>query len=264
MKKLHTIACAVLLVATPAAAQFDDPAPRSGVAGFSVGLFFNGSSAALDGSDEVDAGPGGTLALGYGFNDNLTAFVRGTGASVKPAGSAEGDSYTLAHADLGLRYSFASSRSALRPFVQAAVSGRAASSDSEGTQDIRGTGFTPGVGLAYFVTPKLALEVALSYTVGEFSERRVGDGDWTDMNDALKVDSARFDWGLSLAPLTARFGYDAIRGHRTCGAPRSFRGPPAGAPRSSGREPNCLIRPHTAATVRRTASPPPSLRLEGR
>ncbi|HVH12324.1 MAG TPA: hypothetical protein VM759_04690, partial [Longimicrobium sp.] len=130
MKKLHTIACAVLLAAaTPAAAQFETPAARSGVAGFSLGLFVNGSAATLDGSDEVDSGAGGSLALGYGFNDNLTAFIRGTGASIKPAGSDDADRYTLAHADLGLRYSFAGSNSALRPFVQAAVSGRAASFD---------------------------------------------------------------------------------------------------------------------------------------
>ena len=203
---LHSLACAAFLAcafSTTAAAQFDEPAARSKTRGVSLAAFVNGSAAALEGSDEIDAGRGATLSLGYGFTDHVSVFASVSGASVQPASPAGADDYALAHADLGLRFSFASPRAAVRPFVQAAVSGRAASFDlgSEGMLDIRGSGFTGGVGVAYFVSPRLALEAGLSYTVGKFGEGRLGGSDWVDLDDeALEIDTSRFDLGLSWHP----------------------------------------------------------------
>lgn len=203
---VHAIACAAVLacaLSTPAAAQMEEPIARSKTAGVSLGVFANGSAATLEGSDEVDSGGGVTLSLGYGFTDNVSVFASVTGASVQPESPDDASDYALAHADLGLRFAFASTRSALRPFVQAAVNGRAASFDfgNEGTVDARGSGFTGGVGLSWFASPALALEAGLSYTIGKFDEGRVDDSDWVDLgDDALEINSTRVDLGVSWHP----------------------------------------------------------------
>lgn len=202
---VRTLALAAALAATldtAAAAQIDAPgAQRSNTSGFHVGVFLNGSAVTLEDSDVVESGGGGSLHLGYGFNPNVSLFVRANAAEIQS--DEGGDSYTMAHFDLGARYSFASEASALRPFIQAAVSGRAFAADlgSEGTLEARGSGFTAGAGLEYFFTPAVALEAGLSYSFGEFNEGRLGGGEWVDFEDeAFSATSARVDLGVSFHP----------------------------------------------------------------
>lgn len=187
---------------TAAAAQIDAPgAARSNTAGFHAGLFLNGSSVKLEDSDAVESGGGGSLHLGYGITQNVSVFVRGNAAQIQS--DAGDDSYTMAHFDIGARYSFASAASALRPFVQGAVSGRAFSADlaGQGTLEARGPGFTAAAGLEYFFTPAIAMEAGLSYSLGKFNEGRLGGGEWVDFeDDAFNATSARFDIGVSIHP----------------------------------------------------------------
>ena len=188
---------------TTAAAQFDEPVvQRSSVAGFHLGVFLNGSAIQLDGSDVTESGGGGSVHLGYGMNENVSVFLRVNAASIQsdevPAGS-----YTMAHADVGLRYSFLKASQALRPFVQGAFSGRAVSIDlgSEGVLDARGTGLSAAAGVEYFVSPKVAFEAALSYSFGTFTEGRLDGGEWVDFSDeAFNATSARVDLGVSWHP----------------------------------------------------------------
>lgn len=204
---VRTLTLATLLAgaaAAPLAAQTDPdflPA-RSKTAGFHLGVFLNGSAAQVEDADEADSGGGLSLHLGYGVNDNFSLFARASGAAIQAEGFAE-DQYTLAHVDLGGRYSFGTTAAALRPFLQAAFSGRAASFDlgSEGMLDVRGSGFTGGGGLEYFVNPNLAIEGGLLFSFGEFNEGRLDGSEWVDLEDAsLDMNTTRFDLGISWHP----------------------------------------------------------------
>jgi hypothetical protein len=174
---------------------------RSNTAGFNLGVFLNGTALDVEDADEIESGAGGSVHLGYGFNQSIQIFTRIGAASIEPEGGA--DSYTVAHVDLGARYTFGSEMSALRPFVLAAVTGRAASFDlgDDDTIDLRGPALTAGVGLGYFVSPSLAIEGGFSFSFGEFNEGRLNDDDWEDLEDeAIKANSTRFDLGLSWYP----------------------------------------------------------------
>lgn len=186
----------------PAAAQFDEPEARSSTRGFNLGLSLSSAAAVVEDADEADSGGGLSLHAGYGFNDNVSVFTRLSAAAIQSEGF-EDDQYALAHFDLGLRYSFAGPGSALRPFVQGAYSGRGMSMDlgSEGQLDMRGNGFTGGVGLEYFVSPRLAIEGSFSYTAGELNEGRLDGSEWVDLEDAsMDLGSGRLDLGISWHP----------------------------------------------------------------
>jgi Outer membrane protein beta-barrel domain len=185
---------------TSAAAQVA-PASRSNTAGPHLGVFLNGSAVRVEDSDVVESGAGLGVHLGYGFGQNLSVFARVDAASIQPEGA--GDNYGLAHADLGVRYSFGAPSAAFRPFLQGAVSGRAVSFDmgSEGTLDARGAGISAGGGLEYFVSRSVAIEAGLSVSFGELTEGRVGGSDWVNLdNDAINITTSRFDIGLSWHP----------------------------------------------------------------
>lgn len=196
------LASAVAGTVAPAAAQFDEPAARSKTQGLNLGLSLSSTAAVVEDADEADSGGGLSLQLGYGFNDNVSVFTKLSAAVIKAEGF-EDDQYALAHFDLGLRYSFGGTGSALRPFLQAAYSGRGMSMDlgSEGQLDMRGNGFTGGLGLEYFVSPKLAIEGSFSYTAGELNEGRLDGSEWVDLEDAaMDLGSGRLDLGISWHP----------------------------------------------------------------
>ncbi len=199
---LAAMLAGTLTTAAAAQSAVPDPAPlRSKTAGFNLGVFLTGSAVQVEDSDQIDSGPGGTLHLGYGINQNVSFFVRIAAAEMQAEGG--GDSYAMAHADLGARYSFASPASALRPYVQGAFTGRGLAFDmgSDGTLEARGAGFTGAAGLEYFVTPRVGLEASLSYSIGKFSEGRLDGGEWVDFEDeAFDAVSSRFDLGVSWHP----------------------------------------------------------------
>ncbi len=189
-------------VSLPAAAQMDEPAFRSSTRGFNLGVSLSSTAAVVEDSDEADTGGGLGLRAGYGFSDNVSAFLGLAVAAIQSEGLVD-DQYALAHVDLGLRYSFGGPGSAFRPYVQGAYSGRAVSMDlgSEGQLDMRGNGFTGGLGLEYFVSPALAIEGGFSYTAGELSEGRLDGSEWVDLEDAaVDLGSGRLELGLSWHP----------------------------------------------------------------
>lgn len=199
-----TIAIRALAVAAVLAGTLSTPAlaQRSNTAGVNLGLFLNGTAAEVEDGDEIDSGGGITLHLGYGFSQSFQLFARATASNIESEGF-EDDQYALAHFDVGGRFSFGNTGSALRPFVQGAFSGRAASFDlgADGTLDVRGSGLSAGGGLEYFVTEALAIEAGLAWTFGEFTEGRVDDGDWEGLEDfSFEMNTTRFDLGVSWHP----------------------------------------------------------------
>lgn len=187
---------------TTAAAQLDGPAPASNTQGLNLGVFLNASAAQVEDADEADRGGGLSLHLGYGLNPNIALFSRLGVAAIQSEGL-EDDQFALAHFDLGLRYSFGTEAAPLRPFLQGAYSGRAASFDlgPDGMLDVRGSGFTGGGGLEYFFQPNLAFEGGLLFSFGEFDEGRLDGSDWVELDDAsIDMQTIRLDLGLSWHP----------------------------------------------------------------
>lgn len=203
--KIHTpvrlalLAC--ICAAAPAAAQ-DDAAPRSKTSGFTAGLHLNGSAIQLDGGEEAENGGGMGLALGYGVSNKVTIFARVDGAAVEYE-DGDGETFTLAHLDLGGRYSFGSASAALRPFVELSLQGAGISDEFEGSEvTVSGGAFGFGGGLEYFFSRSLALDVGLAISKGEFTTATV-DGDEVDLDD-LDIEegftTSRFNVGLSWHP----------------------------------------------------------------
>jgi opacity protein-like surface antigen len=184
----------VLLSGTPVAAQ-----RVADVSGVHFGVALNGSSIQLDDADFGDSsrenGGGLALLVGYNFTKSIGAFLSVTGASI----SDDGESYTLAHADLGGRFSFAGS-SAFVPYLQLAFTGLAAEDEVEGeTVEMSGTGFTGGAGFNYFFTPKLVLDLSFLYTKGEFNTIKIDGQSFSD-DDGLGVNTSRFNIGIAIYP----------------------------------------------------------------
>ncbi|MDX1493456.1 MAG: outer membrane beta-barrel protein, partial [Longimicrobiales bacterium] len=100
-------------------------AQESTTRGFTVGLHLSGASLSIENQERNDAGGGG-LTVGYGFNRKVTVFVQLDGAQFdeQSTGTVQGD-WTMAHADLGVRYSFANSLRSWVPYLQGAFGYRA-------------------------------------------------------------------------------------------------------------------------------------------
>ena len=198
---LLAAAAAGPLAATPAAAQLDPMPLRSSTTGFNLGLFLNGSAVQVENSDVVESGGGLGVHLGYGFSEAISVFLRVDVASIRSEDV--DDDYAMAHADLGARFSFGRPTSPVRPYLQAALGGRAFSWDTgpEGELQVRGSALSAGAGLEYFLNPDLAIEGGLHVSYGDFSEGRLDGGDWVDFGDeAFSATTTRFDLGVSWHP----------------------------------------------------------------
>lgn len=195
MPHFRSLLALSLLAATVSAAPVLAQEPTLyKTSGVQLGAYLSGTGATYDGSDETDSGSGLTLRLGYGFNERISIYAAGTGASME-----QGD-YTLGHFDVGARFLVSQAR--LRPYLQAAYTGRAASIDIGGeTLDIRGAGPSIGGGIEYAFGRAAALDVGLNYSLGSYSEGRLGGGEWEDFgSEDLSSTSARVDIGLIWRP----------------------------------------------------------------
>ncbi len=162
--------------------------------GLQLGAYLNGTGATYEDVDETDSGSGFTVRVGYGFGNRVSLFLAGTGSSM------ESGDYTMGHADLGARYLFSEAR--LRPYMQAAISGRAAIVDlGSETLEMRGVGPSLGAGLEFGITRSAAIDLGLNYTLGRYTEARFRGNSWEDLgNDGMKSSSARVDLGLIWRP----------------------------------------------------------------
>lgn len=147
------------------------PASRSDLRGFMLGANFNGGvvGRGLQGRNTTSAGFG--VTLGFGVSDRVTLFTRGDYA------------YRASYLDVGARYSFGGGSSALRPYVEAALTGAAtglrtgAFGEPAAERGIRSTAaaLTAGAGLEYFVAPNLAIDLGLGYSKGRWIHTEPGE-----------------------------------------------------------------------------------------
>jgi hypothetical protein len=166
--------------------------------GFHFGLALNGSAITIDDEDlgESDNENGGGLALtlGYNFTPKWGALLSLTGAAIS---SADGD-YTLGHADLAARYSFAAPKRTFVPYLEAGLTGiNAVSSDED--VELRGGGVTGGAGFNYFFNRHVALDLTFRFTWGELNTLKFGNVTISD-GDGIGVRTSRFNLGVAIFP----------------------------------------------------------------
>lgn len=197
---------------TPSRAEAQD---RSNTNKLFVGFALGGTSLELEGEDddgnlqtEREQGFGASLRLGYGFTSLFSLYIEGSGASI----DSEGETFTLAHGDIGARFHFGGPTRAFIPFLDLAFTSRAISvddfdfDDGQGPQtvdvEISGSGLSFGGGFLWFFNPKWALDVGLKATVGEFDTVKFDNISIS----GLEVDatSARLKVGVTWFPMSGR------------------------------------------------------------
>ena len=143
--------------------------------GLYIGMSLMGTSFEIpEFSDEGDTGGGLHLELGYNFNTNFALFLGLDGSSMDPD---VGDSYTLAHFDIGAEGRLGDFDSKFRPFLRASLTGMSAQYETpefDGDVDVSGAGLGIGVGLHYFPASKFALKLGYTHSWIEVSEVTFG------------------------------------------------------------------------------------------
>ena len=198
------------------------------------GLFFNGhfngTSAKYSDPDATENGGGAGFQVGYGVTRSFTVFF-GTDASRLSFGTKSvedpgnfridfEDKYWLKQLEIGGRYNFVSPTRTWVPFVSAAYLMPFGGSDftlydmssgsPENPQDgefnlKKGSGATLGVGLDYFFSEKLALNVAASYSPVKFKEIEIkSQGDSFTDTIETKFNLTRVNFGFSWFPQLGR------------------------------------------------------------
>ncbi len=184
-----------LLLLAPAAAS----AQASTTRGLSLGAHLMGTSLTVENGDAVGGGGFG-LRLGYGFNRIVTGFVHVDGSRIDlESGSTIVGQWDLAHAEVGARFHFANSLRRWVPYLEASAGGRSVSvsdasvnGEAAGKISFSGGAVTFGGGLSTYLTRKVALDLSLKFTGGEFTKVDVGN---LSVN-SLDIDAASFRFGV--------------------------------------------------------------------
>lgn len=191
-------ALAAALLASPAEAQ-----RRPDTHGLNVGAALNGTTFKID---DPDVGPtdrkngmGATVSVGYNFIPMLGVFLSGTRARLT-----NGQDFTLDQGDVGARLSF-SGKTAFVPYVEAAYTALKAKGDDPvaGETKLTGRAFTGAAGLQYFFSTKVALDLNLRFTTGEFTKIE-SSGNEFSLGDGLNMKSGRVNLGVAWYPLAVR------------------------------------------------------------
>ena len=187
---------ALVLAAAPALAQ------RSTTSGLFLQVSADGQSLAFneDDFDETDDGGGLGLRAGYGVSRVVSLYAGVSGARVD--GETNGvinDTYDWTAGELGARLHLLPS-ARLVPYLDVALRGVAATYD-EADLEFRGGGVAFGGGLAYYVSPTVALDAALRLGGGGFDEVQGGALSLEIDPDDFGYGEGRLSLGLTVFPL---------------------------------------------------------------
>lgn len=174
---------AVAAAFTAGSASAQAGADQSSTRGLGVGLSFNQSAMGVNAPSRENTGSGVGVAVGYGVNEHLSFFARTNYA------------YRSSHLDAGVRYSFGSPRAALRPYAELAAT-RVGSAPSEALRR-SGYGATAGVGVEYFFSRKLALDVGVVHSEGRYTSQEV---EGKPLDGTVRFTSSRLNVGLKWRP----------------------------------------------------------------
>lgn len=186
------LATVVLLLVVPDGAEaqarrWSDPT------GFHVGLNVNGAALAFEGGGDAETGGGGGLVLGWGFTNLLTLYLEISGAELDLANGS--DTYTLSHADLGVRFNFRDGGKRWRPYALVGFGARAAGMDILGDLfTISGSSLNFGGGVAYFFSRKISADVGFKWNAGDFTEAEYRGATLAIEESAV---SSRFSLGVN-------------------------------------------------------------------
>jgi hypothetical protein len=169
--------------------------------GFFVAPHLLGASLEFE-DEEAESGGGAGLTIGYGFTRMFAAFFTIDGADIDIREPGISGDYTLGQADLGVRFNFRSETQKAIPYIEVALTGRAAETTDDGV-DIRlsGGAFTLGGGLNYYFQQKLAVDVGLSFSGGRFEKLEI-DGDEVPFEE-VDATGTRFRVGLTWYPFAS-------------------------------------------------------------
>lgn len=169
------------------------PASRSDLRGFMLGASFNGGVAGHGYAPSSRGSAGFGVTLGFGVSDRVTLFTRGDYG------------YRTTRLDVGARYSFGGASSALRPYVEGALTGAAtglrtgAFGEPAAESGVRSTAaaLTVGTGVEYFLAPNLALDLGVGYSRGRWIHIEPGD---EQVRGGSDFSTPRFNLGIRWRP----------------------------------------------------------------
>lgn len=192
---LLTAATMALVHAAPVSAQ------QSTTRGFVVGAHLGGASIKVEDADRANGGGGGIL-IGYGLNRTITIYGQFDGATFDVENPDVEGTWTMGHADIGVRFHFANSLRTFVPYLQGAFSARVVSvSDIPASNPLSGEdvslsggAFTFGGGLMLYAKQTLAFDLGLLFSGGEFTDVTVGNTTVTGFD--ADADSSRFNIGI--------------------------------------------------------------------
>jgi hypothetical protein len=192
-------ALAAFVLSTPARAQ------ESTTRGFNLGFHVTGSALDIEGGTDRADGAGAGIVIGYGVNRTIMPFLQLDGGGfMVDDGAVEGE-WGMGHADLGVRFHFASTLRNWVPYLQAALSGRAVSVDRARIENttydkatFSGGGFSAGGGIMIYPWETVALDLQLILTGGDFTEIKVDNVTVSGLE--IEANSSRLTLGMSWWP----------------------------------------------------------------
>ena len=196
---LPLAALAVFALTPPAAAQ------ESTTRGLNLGFHLASSALKLEDGDDESTGGGAGIVVGYGLNRTVMLLFQLDGIlfDVEDA-DVEGE-WTMGHADLGVRFHFASTLRKWVPYLQVAATGRAVTvndaqvgNDTDAEVTFSGGGLSGGGGLMVYLKETLALDLQLMLTGGQFTDVKVDNVTVSGLE--IDATSSRLSLGLSWWP----------------------------------------------------------------
>jgi len=180
---------------TPLAGQ------KSTTRGLNLGFHLQAASLSVEG-EAGDGGGGAGIRVGYGLNRIVTIYFESDGVSVDSENSDEFQgTWTLGHADLGVRFHLANTLRSWVPYLDVAIGARAASvkdveANGQSVGDVRidGGTFSLGGGIYAYFSQTFALDVGLKFSGGEFTEIDLGEISLNDLD--IDANSIRFKVGV--------------------------------------------------------------------
>jgi len=200
----RSLTFALLLVSAALADASNLRAQESTTRGFVVGAHLGGASLRPEDGDRSNGGGGG-LFFGYGFNRSFQLMLQLDGMEFDVEDTDVDGTWTMGHADLGLRYHFANSLRSWVPYLQAAISGRVAGVEDatvlgqpESDVEFLGSALTFGGGLLVYFNETLALDVQILWSGGRFTDVKVDNVTVSGLE--IDATSTRFNIGVDWWP----------------------------------------------------------------
>ena len=188
----------LVALALPASAQ---RGARSNTDGLFLQIALDAQGLRYDGEtfDDEDEGSGASVRVGYGISPGFTLYGGLAGSRIE---SERGGEYALGAGELGARFNFNEGRR-LRPYFDVALRGVVAR-DDDLDFELSGGELALGGGVAYFLSPTVAIDASLKLGGGEFEEVQFGRLA-VDLDDEdLRFGEARVSVGLTTYPFRER------------------------------------------------------------